>query len=188
MGLSCISEYTLYIMYKILTVFAITVFSLSASAQATKTPDEWFGKARGEFNMGNYEIAINCYNVVLDAEPENWDALYQRGYSFLMHRRYQLAIDDFTEVLKHRENDEWAYISRGSAYNKLRKYQEALHDFNKAISINETNSFAFNNRGWSKKFLGDMDGACNDWHKSKHLGNGEAKIIILNNHCKKKKK
>ena len=175
-------------MRKILTVFAFTVLSLSVSAQAVKTADEWFSKARGEFNMGNYEIAINCYNVVLEAEPTNWDALYQRGYSYLMNRKYQLAINDITEVLKHRENDEWAYISRGSAYNKLQKYSEALQDFNKAINLNASNAFAYNNRGWSKKFLGDKNGACNDWHVSKRLGNGEAKIIIYNNHCKKNKK
>ncbi|NNC85278.1 MAG: tetratricopeptide repeat protein [Bacteroidia bacterium] len=172
-------------MHKTLLVFVFSLVSFSLSAQ---TSYEWFSKGKGNFNMGNYAMAIDCYNQVMEIEPESWDALYHRGYSFLMKRDYENAVADFTEVLKHREDDEWAYISRGSAYNKLRKYELALSDFNHAITINGDNADAYNNRGWSKKFLGDKIGACNDWHTSKQLGNQEAKIILTNNHCKKKKK
>jgi Flp pilus assembly protein TadD len=66
----------------------------------------------------------------------------------------------------------------------LKKYDLAVTDFDKALEIDPTNQEAYNNRGWAKLGMDDKKGACKDWKKSKKLGNGEAKIILENNHCK----
>lgn len=141
---------------------------------------------KAELLYSNDEIvdAIKEYTKAIEIDPTHMNSYLRRGFAYNMMENYEESVKDFSKVIEINPKHIWAYISRGSCYNKLKKYKEALDDFNKAISIDPENQEAYNNRGWAKKFLDDTDGACEDWNKSKKLGNGEAKIILKNNHCK----
>ena len=143
-----------------------------------------FKKAEELYNNDQIDDAIKEYTKAIEIDQAHMNSYLRRGFAYNMMEKYDESVKDFSKVIEINPKHVWAYISRGSAYNKLSKYKEALDDFNKAISIDPENQEAYNNRGWAKKFLGDTDGACEDWNKSKKLGNGEAKIILKNNHCK----
>ena len=143
-----------------------------------------FRKAEIKYNSGNYTGAIEYYTKALADNPENLNAYYRRGFTYSMLGNHKAAIRDYSIIIRKDPIYVWAYISRGSSRNKLEQFDEALKDFDTAIEIEPKNQEAYNNRGWVKYAMGDKKGACKDWKYSKKLGNGEAKIILGNTHCK----
>ncbi|PCH87362.1 MAG: hypothetical protein COB88_05780 [Flavobacteriales bacterium] len=143
-----------------------------------------FKKAELKFNKRDYTGAIEYYTMELVDKPENLNAYYRRGFTYGMLGNYKAAVRDYSIIIRKDPEYVWAYISRGSAKNKLKQFEEALEDFDKALEIDPKNQEAYNNRGWAKLGLGDKKGACQDWKSSKKMGNGEAKIIMRNTHCK----
>lgn len=165
---------------KILLTTILIIVSLISFSQ---TSNELFKKAQAKFNQGDYKEAIELYTKAYEADPENLNAILQRGFAYGLIEDYTSAISDYNKFIEKNDNQVWAYISRGSAYNKTKQYDKAIKDFNKVIQLDPKNTEAYNNRGWAKKFKGDKKGACADWKKSKKYGNKEAKIILKNNKC-----
>ncbi|HIB00370.1 MAG TPA: tetratricopeptide repeat protein, partial [Phycisphaerales bacterium] len=120
----------------------------------------------------------------IKVNPKFTRAYYKRAFAHSMLKDYAAAVKDYSAVISKNPKHTWSYISRGSSFNKLKKYDLAVTDFDKALEIDPTNQEAYNNRGWAKLGLDDKKGACKDWKKSRKMGNGEAKIILENNHCK----
>ena len=134
--------------------------------------------------MKDYDGAVEYYTKALVDKPNNMNAYYRRGFTYGMQGEYKAAIRDYSIIIKKDPDYVWAYISRGSMRNKLKLFEDALSDFTRAIELDPKNQEAYNNRGWAKLGLDDKKGACKDWKYSKKMGNGEAKIILGNNHCK----
>lgn len=164
----------------ILFIFAAFLMSICFAQDA----ENYFVSGQKKFSDGDYKGAVEEYTRAIEADTNYLNGFLQRGFSYVLLGNYELAVKDYTKVIEIHPEHIWAYISRGSAYNKLKKYELAIKDFDKVLKLNPENQEAYNNRGMSKKFSGDMKGACADWKTSKKLGNGEAKIILKNNHCK----
>ena len=162
---------------------ALSLIILSGSGFAQKAGSN-LRKAEIRFNMEDYTGAIDYYTKELAAKPGNLNAYYRRGFTYSVLGNHKAAIRDYSIIIRKDPGYVWAYISRGSSKNKLKLFKEALEDFDKAIEIEPKNQEAYNNRGWAKHGLGDKKGACKDWKFSKKMGNGEAKIILSNTHCK----
>lgn len=162
-------------------IFSIAFLSAQSLAQ---NADSFYNKAEIKSNTGNYQAAIVLYTRAIKVNPKFTRAYYKRAFAHSMLKDYAAAVKDYSAVISKNPKHTWSYISRGSSYNKLKKYDLAVTDFDKALEIDPTNQEAYNNRGWAKLGLDDKKGACKDWKKSKKLGNGEAKIILENNHCK----
>ncbi|KAK9837165.1 hypothetical protein WJX81_007626 [Elliptochloris bilobata] len=88
--------------------------------------------------VGRYSEALQSYNVVLQADPTNTNALHNRGISYDKLGRFGEAVEDFTAVLrlstdpKQRAN---AYFNRGSAWDHLGEFERALVDFQDALEL-----------------------------------------------------
>jgi len=172
-------------MKQILTVvFAMMLFTSYAGDHKTANIDSLYKAGERAYNSGNYAMACKFFDEVLKKDENHVNAYLQRGFCNTLSKNYKAAVEDFTAVIQRNPKHLWAYTSRGSAYNKLGDYNLAMDDFNKVLDLNPRDGEAYNNRGWSKKFLGDLRGACKDWKSSARSGNGEAKIIMKNNHCK----
>lgn len=143
-----------------------------------------FNNAEKVFNEGRYRDAAAMFTQVIATESDNMNAYLRRGFCYSALKEYDKCIKDFTVVIDRHPNHVFAYISRGSAYNKLEQFNTAMIDFDMALNLEPESQEAYNNRGWAKNGLGLFKEACKDWKKSRKLGNGEAKIILKNNHCK----
>lgn len=162
----------------------ILSFAFLATQCVGQDADSFYSKAEIKSNTGNYQAAIVLYTRALKIDPRFVKAYYKRGFAHSMLKEYDAAVKDYTMVISKNPKHTWSYISRGSSFNKLKKFNLAMADFDKALEIDPTNQEAYNNRGWAKLGLDDKKGACKDWKKSRKMGNGEAKIILENNHCK----
>jgi tetratricopeptide (TPR) repeat protein len=166
------------------TISTILLFFACTCSTHGSSADSLYRVGERAYNSGKYKEAIASFSQVLELDKDHINAYLQRGFCQTLNKNYEAAVSDFSEVIKRNEKHLWAYTSRGSAYNKLGKYNLAMSDFNTVLELDPRNGEAFNNRGWSRKFLGDKKGACKDWKDSAKSGNGEAKIIMKNNHCK----
>ena len=165
-------------------VFSVVFVLISSVLFAQVKMSANFKKAESNFKSEDYTGAIEYYTKDLADNPNNLNAYYRRGFTYSMLHNYKAATRDYSIVIRKDPKYVWAYISRGSARHKLKKYDEAVTDFDTAIELDPKNQEAYNNRGWAKHALGDKKGACKDWKHSKKMGNGEAKIILSNTHCK----
>jgi tetratricopeptide (TPR) repeat protein len=166
-------------------LFLVIFGCLATTLQAQdSTAADYFKKGDYYYRNGDHALAIGQFDKCLLLEPDNLNALLQRGVCKNITKDFQGAIVDFSKVIQLEPTHRWAYLSRGSARNKTGEYAAAMEDFNKVLEFDPKDQEAYNNRGFSKKLSGDKAGACEDWNKSKKLGNEEAKIILRNNNCK----
>lgn len=166
---------------RLLGFFLLFSVAFHASGQSI---DDLMRSGESKLKTRNYEEAIKDFNALLSKDSTFINAYIKRAFAYSMINNYEAVVKDYTKVLSSIPNEYNIMQSRGSALNKLGHYDEALRDFNTIIENDPKNAEAFQNRGWTKKFMGDMKGACEDWHKSKKLGNEEAKIILGNNKCR----
>ena len=165
-------------------VLCFLIGSAFANDLSSTNIDSLYRAGERAYNSGDYATACKYFDEVLKKDSDHLNAYLQRGFCNTLRKDYQAAVADFSAVIKRNPNHLWAYTSRGSAYNKLGQYNLAMADFDKVLQLDPKNGEAFNNRGWTKKFLGDLRAACKDWKSSARVGNGEARIIMKNNHCK----
>lgn len=157
---------------------------LIGSVALAQGADQYVKQGDAQFESGDFQSARDHYTKALSQDPENLNALLQRGLTRSILKDYEGAVADYTSVLAKQPKHVFSYISRGSALNKLQRFEEALADFNQALALDPSNQEAYNNRGWAKNGLGRAQDACDDWKASKKLGNAEAPIILRNNRCK----
>ena len=110
----------------------------------------WYFMKTGNFYLKSkdYEKAIEQYEKVLEKDPKNGAALFNRGFVHLKKGDFDKAIEDYDLYLeKIDSNDAAAYNNRGIAYRRLKQYERAIHDYNKAIELNPEFAGAYYNRG-----------------------------------------
>lgn len=80
--------------------------------------------------------ARSAFGKVLATNPDNYDALLQRGRLQVSLREPAGAIEDFSRAIAISPGDFRAYLARGSCYHRvLRLADKALNDYDKAISL-----------------------------------------------------
>src|ERR1039457_7106236 len=85
------------------------------------------------YGNGKNETAINCFTKVIELNPKNAIAFYQRGLVYTCEKRYKEAIEDFTKAIEINPKYAEAYINRGVTNHKLGNFNIAIDDYTKAI-------------------------------------------------------
>jgi len=85
---------------------------------------------------GRNQEALEFFDKLLKAKPDNAEAYFQRGRSLEFLERYPEAIASFDQAIKYKRTplDE-VYYYRGGNYDVLDKLSEALSDYEKAIEL-----------------------------------------------------
>lgn len=80
--------------------------------------------------------ACKAFTKVIDADPEHYDSLVQRGLLYAEMHQPADALQDFTVAIKVKPNESEAYLQRGKCYHQnLRRREEALSDYAAAIRL-----------------------------------------------------
>ena len=90
------------------------------------------------------------FNEVLNRDPQNVRALYERGYTFLLLEQFVDATADFSSVIPHDPDHPWPYAARGLAQTVLANYAEAVTDFDSAMRLDPDDYTALANRDWAE--------------------------------------
>jgi len=85
---------------------------------------------------GNYEMAIQIYNSILDIEPDFYFALYNIGYVNLVYLQdFEKAIDYFTRTIDIDPEYADAYYNRGFAFELLNDVENSRKDYKKTLKL-----------------------------------------------------
>ena len=115
--------------------------------------------------------------MALEAVPDDFEALNNRGFARIYTGDYDGAIEDCSRSIAINPGSAKAYNNRGLARLFTGAFDEAILDFNQAITINPRYVDAYSNRGlaWSQKE--DYPRAIADCTEALHLNPRSAKAL-----------
>lgn len=124
--------------FRILIVVLITLFISSCQSNIEKS-QELFDIGIEQFEYREYKEALITFDKALDADPENFEALYYKGNCHMNMGKFIVAIEEFTKAIQINPNYAEAYANRGQAKFYLGGYQDACADYQKAHDLGKPN-------------------------------------------------
>lgn len=118
---------------------------------------------------GDYEAAIRGLSKVIQKNPDNADAYFNRGLSFFRAKNYQEAIKDLDKCIYLEPKATNAYGLRGAANINLSNFHDSIKDFDKVIELSPKEARAYLSRGYSYSKLGNHQQAIKDYDKAIEL-------------------
>lgn len=115
------------------------------------------------YQMGDEMQTLNVCNNIVDLDPKDGMAYYNRGSIYSNMGMYEKALQDLDKTVELLPEYASAYNNRGLVHEKMEHYDEALADFNEAIRI-ENSPIAYYNRANTYFEQGEYDNALEDYH------------------------
>jgi tetratricopeptide (TPR) repeat protein len=124
-------------------------------AAASDLPDDWStaGYYFDEVNS-DYARAIECYDKVLELNPNKASAWNNKGCALYNLDRYEEALVCFSKAIELAPESTPAWSNKGASLNHLSRHDEALICYDKAIELDPKNAVAWSNKGSTLNWLG----------------------------------
>jgi Tfp pilus assembly protein PilF len=113
-------------------------------------------RARLLAELERWREAEADYSVVIEREPDNWDARFRRGQALLQESQYAAAITDFSAALRDDPRHAMVLGHRAWAYYKQGQNTRAVADCDIAIALDPILPLAYYTRGLAYKELGRL--------------------------------
>ena len=88
--------------------------------------------AMNAFRLGNYDVAIDCFNKLIQLNVTG--SYLGRGETYFAKKAYDKAIADFDEAILLRPSAN-AFRFRGDAYSRIGDFEKATADYSQAIQL-----------------------------------------------------
>jgi len=122
------------------------VFFCTACGVRGENADSYFNNGCDNASKGQYNIAIENYNKVIELDPKYVDAYYRRGNVYFSKGQYDLAIRDYNKAIEIDPQDACAYYDRGKVHVMKCQSEAAIADYSKAIEIDPKQSKLYLNK------------------------------------------
>lgn len=109
--------------------------------------DAYISKGFADYNTGNLEDALICFQQAIAMEPKKATGFDGLGCVYFALEKFEQSINSFNTAINLDSDNDVLYTNRGNALYRIMAYDRALEDFNKAVEINPENEHAFNGRG-----------------------------------------
>lgn len=110
--------------------------------------DIWFAKAEQALNENRYDDAVEYYSKIIEKNPKNIDAFFNRGIANMFMKNAKAAIDDFDRTIELDPKSADAYNNRGFVNEEIGYKLKAIADYDMAIKLNPKLVNAYINRGF----------------------------------------
>ena len=121
---------------------------------------------------------------ILEANPENAEALVKRGDILHHLRRYDDAVHSYNRALKIQPRDKDALNRRGNALLELNRHEEALESYDSALEIAPHNAALLFNRGNVLQQLGRLDEALENYDRALSFKPDLTEAVMEQSHCR----
>ena len=102
--------------------------------------------AKEKLQAKDYEAAIEKFNLVLNHNPDEFEAYYHRGIAYAEVGLYSNAIRDFNKTIALNKYNAEAYFQRGMIYKQTGDYKQAIRDFEFTLFFKPNHSLAYQNK------------------------------------------
>ncbi len=141
----------------IFLVYLLLLGSLGSYAQADSSD---YQKAVARANNGNFAEALIYFSSVVDKNPDDAYAWFNRGYTKAILKLEEEAISDFNKSIEINPSYKKAYLNRGISKRNLLNFAGAQADFKLAIINAPEYAEAYYHRGYLYELLENKDSAC----------------------------
>lgn len=133
--------------------------------------------AEAQIKQKKYDLALLNYIAAVDLDPDNLDAVFNRGALKIIIGDYEGSLGDMTRIIKENPADTDAYYNRATAKMSLNDLKGAILDYDAVINLDPEYTAAYYFRGLMKFELKDKQGACADWQKAAKFDSRAAKLL-----------
>lgn len=119
--------------------------------------------ANDYYEKGDYEKAIENYNMAILLNPLFSEAYFNRALSYYQLKNYDKSIADYTESAELDPKNPIIFNNKGDAYYRKQDYTSAIKDYDKAVMLNPNYLKAYYNRALSYASLEDYEKAVEDF-------------------------
>ncbi|HEV8554420.1 MAG TPA: tetratricopeptide repeat protein [Casimicrobiaceae bacterium] len=140
--------------------------SPQASPAKTLTVGEVMRQAVGFFQSGNLTEAERLCTVVLNTEPDRFDALHLLGMVAARRGRFEEADRLLSRALTINPESAEAYSNYGNVQRARGHFAEALASYDRALALKPAFVDALNNRGGALKDLERFDQAVESYDRA----------------------
>ncbi len=128
---------------------------------------------------GKFQDAELIYRRIIEAQPNNVDALHLLGALAHQHNHNEEALPYVQKALNLNPDNSQFLNTLGSIYSALGQYNNAIHNLSRAIELDKLNIGAIYNLANTFKLLKDYPAAINTYRKV--LISASRHIAALNN-------
>ena len=118
------------------------------------------------FQQRKYDEAITEYSRVIEQQPNDAQAFYDRGFAFLQQGKHDTAIEDFNKVIATDSKNLYAYLQRAVCRDKKDDRAGAIEDLSIFIEKVPKLSGPYLHRGRLYTEAGDHERAIADFTTS----------------------
>ncbi|RZD36729.1 MAG: hypothetical protein CXT78_17090 [Thaumarchaeota archaeon] len=113
---------------------------------------------------GNFDDALKLYDLTLKQEPDNVQALVDKGATLQNMGRFKLAINSYDKALLIAPENLDALLNKGATLHSNQKYQKAIDCYNVALKIDKKCAMALAYKGLSE--MGELEDAIKHFKKA----------------------
>lgn len=132
-----------------------------------------------KFDEGNFSEAIPVFNLHLDKNPSDLEALFKRGIAFRKTDDFQRSLRDFETLTNLQPKSADLFSERGIAKYHCDDLIGSLEDFDKCVDLEPLNPYRYSSRAYIRGQNKDIDGAIADYEKTLELDPKD--VTALNN-------
>ena len=125
-----------------------------------------FRKALALHQQGRLDSAERLLYEILQAQPQNFDALHLLGIIEGQSGRTQTAVDLFSKAVAMGADSASVYSNLGNALRDVGRYQDAVASCERALAIQPDHVGALCNRGNALVLLGRTDEALSSYYRA----------------------
>ncbi len=123
---------------------------------------------------GQFDKAIENFNIAIALDPYPYKELNQRGAAFLELGQLDKAIDDFDRAIAIAPYYDEPYYNRGIAYGKSGFYDKAVESVSQSLAINPNRINAYIERGIDYMLNHQLSNALADFNTAIYLNGNNA--------------
>lgn len=138
-------------------------------------------RGRVLMQLKRYKEAIDDFDKVLEDNPEDLNALRNRGYSYYLLGIYDQALIDFNNVLTIAPDFPEILVSRGEILLLKNNFADAMRNFTQAIAFDPKYDGAYHSRGNAYLQMGQKEKGLQDYRIAARLGNEDVKKYLQDN-------
>lgn len=139
------------------------VIGITAPIQAqdcsAQDADAWVDQALNDYDLGNYEEAVDAYTCVIELNTNHVAYAYTwRAESYRILGERENAYNDIARALELDSGDGSTYLIRANLYLNDGSYPAAISDYTNAINIGDIDlPWAYSRRGIAYYYLDELD-------------------------------
>nr|WP_255742823.1 tetratricopeptide repeat protein [Belliella calami] len=134
-----------------------------------KNTEYYFFRARVHSRMGNFSLALEDFDYLIQFEPYNPSYISDRAVVLHLLKRNEEAAAEFDRALNLEPGNPYRYSSRAYFKDRIGDFQGALDDYDKAIEMDPEDAVAYNNRGLVEEKMGHISRSKKSFEKADEL-------------------